>query len=146
MLFTILLLQLGKRKRVRCYLATTEGLQMSTSLGGREAVMLRWTCVSPNPLQDRYRAQAAREPGYALTQAYQNKLRATADLWGIMANMVLCVIPGQGNSKILNLFKSGSFDSPIFLYIPNDETTSTGYLFDRNLLFDSLFLKSVVPE
>ena len=49
-------------------------------------------------------------------------------LWGIMANMVLCVIPGQGNSKILNLVKSGSFDSPIFLYIPNDEKTSTGHL------------------
>ena len=48
--------------------------------------------------------------------------------WGIMANMVLCVIPGQGNSKILNLVKSGSFDSPIFLYIPNDEKTSTGHL------------------
>ena len=50
------------------------------------------------------------------------------DFWGIMANMVLCVIPGQGNSKILNLVKSGSFDSPIFLYIPNDEKTSTGHL------------------
>ena len=49
-------------------------------------------------------------------------------LWGIMVNMVLCVIPGQGNSKILNLVKSGSFDSPIFLYIPNDEKTSTGHL------------------
>lgn len=48
--------------------------------------------------------------------------------YGIMANMVLCVIPGQGNSKILNLVKSGSFDSPIFLYIPNDEKTSTGHL------------------
>jgi len=47
---------------------------------------------------------------------------------GIMANMVLCVIPGQGNSKILNLVKSGSFDSPIFVYIPNDEKTSTGHL------------------
>ena len=47
---------------------------------------------------------------------------------GIMVNMVLCVIPGQGNSKILNLVKSGSFDSPIFLYIPNDEKTSTGHL------------------
>ena len=47
---------------------------------------------------------------------------------GIMANMVLCVIPGQGNSKILNLVNSGSFDSPIFLYIPNDEKTSTGHL------------------
>ena len=47
---------------------------------------------------------------------------------GIMANMVLCVIPGQGNSKILNLVKSGSFDSPIFLYIPNDEKPSTGHL------------------
>ena len=47
MLFTILLLQLGKRKRVRCYLATTEGLQTSTFLGGHEAVMLLWTCVSP---------------------------------------------------------------------------------------------------
>ena len=32
------------------------------------------------PLQDRYRAQAAREPGYALTHAYQNKMRVTADL------------------------------------------------------------------
>ena len=50
------------------------------------------------------------------------------DRRGIMANMVLCVIPGQGNSKILNLVKSGSFDSPIFLYIPNDEKTSTGHL------------------
>ena len=47
---------------------------------------------------------------------------------GIMVNMVLCVIPGQGNSKILNLVKSGFFDSPIFLYIPNDEKTSTGHL------------------
>ena len=47
---------------------------------------------------------------------------------GIMAIMVLCVIQGQGNSKILNLVKSGSFDSPIFLYIPNDEKTSTGHL------------------
>ena len=36
-------------------------------------------CVT-HPLQDRYRAQAAREPGYALTQAYQNKMRVTADL------------------------------------------------------------------
>ena len=50
------------------------------------------------------------------------------DQRGIMANMVLCVIPGQGNFKILNLVKSGSFDSPIFLYIPNDETSSTGHL------------------
>ena len=48
--------------------------------------------------------------------------------WGIMANMVLCVIPGQGNSKILNLVKSDSFDSPIFLYIPNNEKTSMGHL------------------
>ena len=47
---------------------------------------------------------------------------------GIMVNMVLCVIPGQGNSKILNLVNSGSFDSPIFLYIPNDEKTSMGHL------------------
>ena len=45
-----------------------------------------------------------------------------------MANMVLCVIPGHGNSKIINLVKSGFFDSPIFLYIPNDEKTSTGHL------------------
>ena len=50
-----------------------------------------------------------------------------SSLWGIMANMVLCVIPGQGNSKNLNFIKSGSIDSPIFLYIPNDET-STGHL------------------
>ena len=47
---------------------------------------------------------------------------------GLMVNMVLCVIPGQGNSKILNLVNSGSFDSPIFLYIPNNEKTSTGHL------------------
>ena len=45
-----------------------------------------------------------------------------------MANMVLCVIPGQGNSKILNLVKSCSYDSPIYFYIPNDEKTSTGHL------------------
>ena len=45
-----------------------------------------------------------------------------------MVNLVMCVIPGQGNSKIMNLVKSGSFDSPIFLYIPNDEKTSTGDL------------------
>ena len=56
------------------------------------------------------------------------KETTTANQWGIMVNMVLCVIPGQGNSKILNLVKSGSFDSPIFLYIPNDEKTSTGHL------------------
>ena len=52
MLFTILLLQLGlplERKCVRCYLATTEGLQTSTFLGGRGAVMLLWTCVTPHP-------------------------------------------------------------------------------------------------
>ena len=61
-----------------------------------------------------------RSPGLSQTQF--------SDPWGIMANMVLCVIPGQGNSKILNLVKSGSFDSPIFLYIPNDEKTSTGHL------------------
>ena len=36
--------------------------------------------LTVRPLQDRYRAQAAREPGYALTQAYQNKMRVTADL------------------------------------------------------------------
>ena len=36
-------------------------------------------CVT-QPLHDRYRAQAAREPGYALTQVYQNKMRVTADL------------------------------------------------------------------
>ena len=47
---------------------------------------------------------------------------------GIMVIMVMCVIPGQGNSKILNLVKSGSFDSPFFLYTPNDEKTSTGHL------------------
>ena len=64
---------------MRCYLATTEGLQTFTFLGGREAVMLPWTCVT-HPLQDIYRAQAAQEPGYALTQAYQNKMKVTADL------------------------------------------------------------------
>ena len=36
--------------------------------------------LTVRPLQDRYRAQADREPGYALTQAYQNKMRVTADL------------------------------------------------------------------
>ena len=45
--------------------------------GGRDAALD--VCVT-HPLQDRYRAQAAREPGYALTQAYQNKMRVTADL------------------------------------------------------------------
>ena len=45
--------------------------------GGRDAVLD--VCVT-HPLQDRYRAQAAWEPGYALTQAYQNKMRVTADL------------------------------------------------------------------
>ena len=62
--------------------------------------------------------------------AHQRGTATAIDLSGrgIMANMVLCVIPGQGNSKILNLVKSGSFDSPIFLYIPNDEKTSTGHL------------------
>ena len=38
-----------ERKFVRCFQATTEGLQISTSLGGQEAVMMLWTCVSPNP-------------------------------------------------------------------------------------------------
>ena len=65
---------------------------------------------------------------------------------GIMANMVLCVIPGQGNSKILNLVKSGSFDSPIFYIYQTMRKQVRATLFDRNLLFDSLFLKSVVPE
>ena len=79
MLITTLLLQLGwhlERKCVVSYLATTEGLQTFTFLGGREAVMLPWTCVT-HPLQDIYRAQAAQEPGYALTQAYQNKTGVT---------------------------------------------------------------------
>ena len=45
--------------------------------GGRDAGLD--VCVT-HPLQDRYRAQAAWKPGYALTQAYQNKMRVTADL------------------------------------------------------------------
>ena len=44
---------------------------------GRDAALDM--CVT-HPLQDRYRAQAAREPGYALAQGYQNKMRVTADL------------------------------------------------------------------
>ena len=44
---------------------------------GRDAALD--VCVT-QPLHDRYRAQAAREPGYALTQVYQNKMRVTADL------------------------------------------------------------------
>ena len=58
----------------------------------------------------------------------QNDIEHDDEYGGIMVNMVLCVIPGQGNSKILNLVNSGSFDSPIFLYIPIDEKTSTGHL------------------
>ena len=69
------------------------------------------------------------DPCFSSSQHYNvNTNKYKGHIRGIMANMVLCVIPGQGNSKILNLVKSGSFDSPIFLYIPNDEKTSTGHL------------------
>ena len=43
------------------------------------------------------------------------------------SKLVTCVILGKGNSKIMNLIKS-SFDSPSFLYIPNNEKTSKGHL------------------
>ena len=66
--------------------------------------------------------------GQRLFLEYLMKILTPHHPGGIMVNMVLCVIPRQGNSKILNLVKSGSFDSPIFLYIPNDEKTSTGHL------------------
>ena len=70
-------------------------------------------------------APELRTPFGIMTQVEREEMML---MRGIMANMVLCVIPGQGNSKIVNLVKSGSFDSPIFLYIPNDEKTSTGHL------------------
>ena len=34
---------------------------------------------------------------------------------GILVKLVTCVVLGRGNSKFLNLIKSGSFDSPSFL-------------------------------
>ena len=45
--------------------------------GGRDAA-LDVTVV--HPLQDATRARAAAEPGYALSYAYNNKMRVTADL------------------------------------------------------------------
>ena len=58
--------------------------------GGRDAALD--VCVT-SPLQDRYRAQAAREPGYALTQAYP--ARNSLYSYG-------CQVPGrlaQGGSR-----------------------------------------------
>ena len=55
---------------------------------------------------------------------------------GILVNLVTCVIPGQRNSKILNLIKNGSFDSPSFL------TDFSDMLFLRRY-FDQNELKSV---
>ena len=53
--------------------------------------------------------------------------------WGIMANMVLCVIPGQGNSKILNLVKS------VFSYSRDIEIT-------RGYIIQELSKKMPVPN
>ena len=55
---------------------------------------------------------------------------------GILVNLVTCGISGQQNSKILNLIKNGSFDSPSFL------TDFSDLLFLRRY-FDQNELKSV---
>ena len=55
---------------------------------------------------------------------------------GILVNLVTCGISGQQNSKILNLIKNGSFDSPSFL------TDFSDMLFLRRY-FDQNELKSV---
>ena len=91
------------------------------TVGSSPPPLWKGDCTDPSwPRTDR-------SPGRGLL-LWKNVRVLHLHMWGIMANMVLCVIPGQGNSKILNLVKSGSFDSPIFLYIPNDEKTSTGHL------------------
>jgi hypothetical protein len=103
------------------YIITSQYLSISVLPHPSHWKFLPPPCPWPNTLQD---------PTISLpTKWYisHHKYRQYHK-WGIMANMVLCVISGQGNSKILNLVKSGSFDSPIFLYIPNDEKTSTGHL------------------
>ena len=66
--------------------------------------------------------------------------------WGIMVNLVMCVIPGQGNSKILNLVKSGSLIVLSFYIYQTVRKQVRATLFDQSLLFDSFLLKSVVPE
>ena len=48
----------------------------------------------------------------------------------ILVNLVTCVIPGQGNSKILNLIKKVVLliVLPFHMYIPNDKEKSTDHL------------------
>ena len=45
--------------------------------GGRDAAL---DVTVTHPLQAAFRARAATEPGYAMAQAYNNKMRVTADL------------------------------------------------------------------
>ena len=64
----------------------------------------------------------------------------------ILVNLLTCVIPGQGNSKILNLIKkSGSFDTPSFYKYQTMRKQVRATLFDPSLLIDRLSMKSDVP-
>ena len=65
----------------------------------------------------------------------------------ILVNLLTCVIPGQGNSKILNLIKkSGSFDTPSFYKYQTMRKQVRATLFDPSLLIDRLSMKSDVPK
>ena len=55
--------------------------------GGRDAAL---DVTVTHPLQAAFRARAATEPGYAMAQAYKNKMRITADL---CKEQGICFIP-----------------------------------------------------
>ena len=84
--------------------------------GGRDAA-LDVTVV--HPLQDATRARAAAEPGYALSYAYNNKMRVTADLCDYKGSLQIEFLEKIG---ILAQLRGGGLPIPNFYPIFPEQT------------------------
>ena len=97
--------------------------------GGRAAA-LDVTVV--HPLQDATRARAAVEPGYALSYAYTNKMRGTADLCDQQGIAFIPIVAesmgGLHNIAIQQLRKLGS---ALARHTGTDESESINHLMTR---------------
>ena len=97
--------------------------------GGRDAA-LDVTVV--HPLQDATRARAAAEPGYALTYAYNNKMRVTADLCdqqGISFIPIVAESTGRWHKVALEQFKK--LGSALARHTGQEESETINHLLTR---------------
>ena len=97
--------------------------------GGRDAA-LDVTVV--HPLQDATRARAAAEPGYALTYAYNNKMRVTADLCdqqGISFIPIVAESTGGWHKVALEQFKK--LGSALARHTGQEESETINHLLTR---------------